>query len=89
MFFHHGVFMQSVQKYEEQVMREIMSFPREKLPQVARLLRLLRQDFTFGDSTKAARKKTQWEMELAKFGGTLSSTEDFVRRKSGEKVLER
>jgi hypothetical protein len=28
--------MQSIQKYEEQVLREIMAFPREKLPHVVR-----------------------------------------------------
>ena len=81
--------MQSIQKYEEQVMREIMSFPREKLPQVARLLRFLRQDFAVGEKVKATGKKTSWETELTKFCGTLSSTEDFIARKADEKALER
>lgn len=81
--------MQSIQKYEEQIMREIMSFPREKLPQVARLLRLLRQDFAFGDSAQATIKKTPWETELAKFCGKLSSTDEFISRKADEKALER
>jgi hypothetical protein len=81
--------MQSIQKYEEQVLREIMSFPREKLPQVARLLRLLRQDFTLGGQAKTDKKKVHWEIELAKFGGTLSSTDEFMKRKADEKALER
>jgi hypothetical protein len=81
--------MQSIQKYEEQIMREIMSFPREKLPQVARLLRLLRRDFTLGGNAKSCSKSAPWEMELAKFSGTLSSTDEFMKRKAAEKALER
>jgi hypothetical protein len=82
--------MQSIQKYEEQVMREIMAFPREQLPQVARLLRHLRQDFAIEDrAEKAIRKKSTWEMELVKFGATLSSTSDFMAQKAAEKALER
>ena len=37
--------MKSLQKEEDLVMQEIMSFPREKLPQVTKLLRLLRREF--------------------------------------------
>ena len=82
--------MQSIQKYEEQIMREIMSFPREKLPQVARLLRLLRRDFTLGgNAKKGGSKNAPWEMDLAKFSGTLSSTGDFMKHKADEKALER
>jgi hypothetical protein len=84
-----GDFMQSIQKYEEQVMREIMSFPPDKLPQVARLLRLLRQDFAAGGKVKVSSKKTSWETELASFCGTVSSTDDFISRKADEKALER
>lgn len=81
--------MLSIQKYEEQVMREIMAFPREKLPQVARLLRLLRQGFTLEHVPIESSSKTTWETELNKFRGKLSSTEQFMSRKADEKALER
>ena len=81
--------MQSIQKYEEQVMREIMAFPREKLPQVALLLRLLRQEFTPEGRVKNIHGKHTWETGLAKFRGTVSSTDEFMTRKAEEKALER
>ena len=37
--------MQSARKQEEEIIQEIMTFPRNKLPQIAKLLRLLRQEF--------------------------------------------
>jgi hypothetical protein len=46
------------------------------------LLRLLRQDFPPGGQAKADKKKVHWEIELAKFGGTLSSTDEFMKRKA-------
>ncbi len=81
--------MQSIQKYEQQVMQEIMSFPREKLPQVVRLLRMLREDFTSGVAPKKTAIKAPWESELAKFCGRVSCSNDFMKRKADEKALER
>jgi hypothetical protein len=66
-------------------MREIMAFPREKLPQVARLLRLLRQEFA---PTTSTRGKSSWETDLLKFRNTVSGTDEFMARKADEKVLE-
>jgi hypothetical protein len=81
--------MQSIQRYEAQVMREIMAFPREKLPQVARLLRLLRQEFAPEGRTKSAHGKSSWETDLVKFRNTVSGTDEFIARKADEKTLER
>jgi hypothetical protein len=70
-------------------MQEIMAFPREKLPQVARLLRLLRQDFAPEGRTKLTRGKSLWETDLVKFHNTVSSTDEFIAHKADEKALER
>ena len=81
--------MQSIQKYEAEIMREVMAFPREKLPHVARLLRLLRQEFATEGRTKSAHWKSSWETDLVKFRGAVSSTDEFIERKVAEKALER
>ena len=80
--------MKSLQKEEDLVMQEIMSFPREKLPQVTKLLRLLRRKFDLETGKKPVRTIGSWENSLAKFRGMVSSTDEFMARKSAEKALE-
>ena len=80
--------MKSLQKEEDLVMQEIMSFPREKLPQVTKLLRLLRREFDLETGKKSVRTIGSWENSLAKFRGMVSSTDEFMARKSAEKALE-
>jgi hypothetical protein len=84
-----GIAMQSVRKQEELIMQEIMAFPRKKLPQVARLLRLLRQEFISETDKQTAHSNATWEKSLIKFSGSVSSTDSFMARKAEEKALER
>ena len=81
--------MQSVRKQEEVIMQEIMAFPRKKLPQVVRLLRMLRQEFISEPDDKTVHTRNTWEKSLIKLCGSVSSTENFMARKAEEKALER
>jgi hypothetical protein len=63
-----------------------MAFPRERLPQLVRLLRLLRKEFTPSSGKK---RSATWEARLAKLKGTVSGSEAFMARKAEEKALER
>lgn len=83
------IIMQSMRKQEELIMQEVLAFPRKKLPQVARLLRLLRQEFTSETAKLDACTKQTWEKSLTKFRGSVSSTERFIAQKAAEKALER
>ena len=80
--------MQSAQKYTEIIHREITGFPPEQLPQLARLLKLLRKDFASKRIKRGAKEKG-WEDQLASFCGSVSSSEAFMSRKAEEKALER
>ncbi|MFH0998226.1 MAG: hypothetical protein V1844_22400 [Pseudomonadota bacterium] len=81
--------MQPLRKEEELILQEIMKFPREKLPQVAKLLRLLKQELAQETRKKAVCTERSWVDSLKKFRGMVSSTDEFMARKSAEKVLER
>lgn len=81
--------MQPVRKQEEAIMQEIMAFPRNKLPHVVRILRLLRQEFISEPVKKAVNSKKTWEQSLTKLHGSVSSTDCFMARKAEEKALER
>ncbi len=81
--------MQSVRKQEEEIMQEIMAFPRKKLPQVVKMLRLLRQEFISEPVKKAVNNKKTWELSLTKLRGSVSSTDSFMAWKAEEKALER
>lgn len=81
--------MQSARKQEEEIIQEIMTFPRNKLPQIAKLLRLLRQEFISEPVKKTVSGKRTWEQSLSKLCGSVSDTETFMSRKAEEKALER
>ena len=78
--------MQTSRDYEKIIQQELMAFPRERLPQLARLLRLLRKEFT---PTSEKKPSSTWEARLAKLKGTVSCSEEFMARKAEEKALER
>ena len=80
--------MRTVKNYEDIIQREIMAFPQDKLPQVAKLLRLLRQEFTPSVEKSLKSTVSSWDDNLLKFRGTVSSTTEFMARKAEEKALE-
>ena len=80
--------MRTAKNYEDIIQREIMAFPQDKLPQVAKLLRLLRQEFTPSAEKSLKSAVSSWDDNLLKFRGTVSSTTEFMARKAEEKALE-
>ena len=80
--------MRTAKNYEEIIQREIMAFPQDKLPQVVKLLRLLRQEFTPSAEKSLKSTVSSWDDNLLKFRGTVSSTTEFMARKAEEKALE-
>jgi hypothetical protein len=78
--------MQTARDYEKIIQQELMAFPRERLPELARLLRLLRKEFT---PSVGKKHSATWETRLAKLKGTVSGSEAFMASKAEEKALER
>lgn len=71
--------MQTARDYEKIIQQELMAFPRERLPQLARLLRLLRKEFT---PSAGKKHSATWEARLAKLNGTVSGSEAFLALKN-------
>ena len=81
--------MRTAKNYEEIIQREIMAFPQDKLPQVGKLLCLLRQGFSVPAAKSFKGTVPSWEDNLLKFRDTVSRTTEFMARKADEKALER
>jgi len=68
--------------YEEQILKPLENMPEEELPTVVSMIEKLKQE------KKGAYLKTIRESS-GKFADSLSSTEEFMRRKQEEKLLDR
>jgi hypothetical protein len=75
---------------EEMISNEIRDFPKEKLPDLVKLIHFLRSEwFVDYDSRKDKIEKTDIEKIRGSFKGYLSSSEEFSKRKIDEKEIER
>lgn len=68
--------------YQERILALIKNIPEEKLAEVVSIIENLKQD-------KTERYITAIEQGQGKFKNTLSSTEQFMKRKQQEKLIDK